>query len=122
MRSRERNQLYLLALCRGNCHWPVAWPDREGVLMIWYLIGFLDALACGFVILCGYGAARKRANLAVRQMAEHESRGRNGQKPHKNTGQNSTENGTELTENYQLSDLLLQDAQRQVTRLFKGKT
>ena len=43
--------------------------------MIWYLIGFLDALACGFVILCGYGAARKRENLSERQMAVHTNGG-----------------------------------------------
>lgn len=93
--------------------------------MIWYLIGFLDALACGFVILCGYGAARKKANLPVGPVAVHKSGGRSGQKPHENQTktqyQNNTENGIKLTKNHQLSDLLLQDAQRQVTRLFKGK-
>ena len=85
--------------------------------MIWYLIGFLDALACGFVILCGYGAARKRANHPARPVTVSKSRGRSGQKPH----QNNTENGIKMTKDHQLSDLLLQDAERQVRRLFGGK-
>jgi len=101
--------------------------------MIWYLIGILDAMACGFVLLCGYGVAKRTSNLPEREMALHKSRGRSGQKPHKsrgrsgqkpheNRGQNNTKIGTELTENHESSGLLLQDAQRQVTRLFKGKT
>jgi hypothetical protein len=89
--------------------------------MIWYLIGILDAMACGFVLLCGYGVAKRKSNLPEREMAIHTSGGRSGQKPHGNRGQNNTKNGTELTENHESSGLLLQDAQRQVTRLFKGK-
>ena len=36
-------------------------------------------------------------------------------------GQNRTGNGTKLTFEEQLAAQLMQDAQRQVTRLFKGK-